>query len=676
MNRRIIGSLYKKEMLDVLRDKKTVLMMIVIPIILYPLLFIVGIQFITSITKNIETNTYKVAFSYDVEQELYEQFYKVNASQTEDDEKYSFKIYEMDNCKQALSDGNIDAYVEKIERDGKPEYIIHYMSSVNNSNYCATKVAEILDKYSYAITTSIVKEHGLDVDSVLNPISIKYQNMSTNEESAGSILATILPTMLIFSLLLGTMYPAIDTTAGERERGTLETVLTLPITNRQLIFCKFLAVSTIGIVTALLNIISMSFVGAYIYNVVNVTGNGSGVDMTKYIPAIVVGILCVIAFAIFMSAITMCVCAFAKTYKEANNYITPLTLVIMFASFIQFLPNVVLTQKMAVVPVANICLLIRDILCFKFDIGIIAIVLVSNAAYGIIAVLFLSKIYNSESVLFGDGRNTTLVFEKRSNMIRGGVPSTGDAWLVIAVTAVMIIYAGGFAQLEYGMLGVIITQLIIVGIPIAAAIYSKKNLKETFRIKKTRGINYVAAVIMMAGAIMIGVVISAVAGSIFKESGYNVDISMESLIGDSFAVTLIIVAILPAICEELMFRGYILSAMEKGMKPKGALLLSAALFGIYHMSIVKFFTTGFLGLVICYVAYKTKSIFAGMVMHFINNGLSCVILYYPEQMEKVLPIISQDKLSVVDTIVLVVAGATLLVLGKHIITNEVDKKCV
>lgn len=665
-NKRIIGSLYKKEMLDVLRDKKTVLMMIVVPLILYPLLFIVGLQFVNSITRDMEKATYRVAFDYEVEGELVSIFSKKESAEGDE---YSFKLFRVDDCAKALSNRQIDVYVERIESAEKPEYRIHYMSSVNNSSYAADKVAEVLSIYSKSITVAIIEDMGLDADDVLQPIKIIYEDMSTKEESAGNILGIMLPFMLIFSILLGTMYPAIDTTAGERERGTLETVLTLPITNRQLIISKFLAVSTIGIVSALLNLISMGAVGAYTFSVVATT-NDDKIDMAKFIPAILVGILCVVAFAVFISAVTMCVCAFAKSYKEANNYITPLSLVMMFASFVEFLPNIVLTERMALMPVANICLLIRDILAFKFDIGVIVIVLVSNIAYGIMAVMFLGKIYNSESILFGDGKETTLIFEKRSNMIKGGVPSTGDAWLVMAVAAVAIIYAGGFAQVKYGMAGVIMTQLLIAGIPLAASAYSKKSFKKTFRLRGCKAMHIASAIIMIIGAMMLGIVLTAFTSTIFKESATNVDISMNSLLGDTFIVTLLIVAVMPAICEELMFRGYILTAMENKLKPASAVLLSAALFGVYHMSVVKFFTTGLIGLAICYVAYKTKSIIPGMIMHFINNGLSCVIMYYPDQAGKIMPLFLEEKLSAVDVIVLLVIGAMLVFVGKRLLDSN------
>lgn len=667
MRTRVIKNLYKKELLDVLRDKKTVLMMLVVPLVLYPLMFVVGMQLMAGISASMSERTYRIALDFeDADGDVQRQFEALAWW-----EGYSFEFLEPEEPEQALKNEAIDAYIEQKTKDGKIFFEVYYASAVTNSSYATDMIEQILIQYNTMLSTQNVEAAGLNAERVLHPVDISYVDMSSGEESAGSLLGTVLPFMLIVSLLLGTMYPAIDTTAGERERGTLETVLTLPVSNRELIVSKFLTVATIGVVSAVLNIIAMSFVGAYMYSMLkNMSEHIQGVAMGRFVPAMLIGVLCVLAFAVFISAVTMCVCAFAKSYKEANNYITPLTLVVMFASFIGFIPNVTLTGNMALVPVANICLLIRDLLAFKINIGIIAIVLVSNVAYGIIAIMFLGKIYNSESILFGDGSGSVQIFERRSNMVRGGVPTTGDAWLVVAVTAVVIIYVGSSVQLRFGYFGVLGTQFIIFGIPLLAALYAKKNLIQTFRLKMC-GLRYVlGGIVMVLGAIALGMVLTVLTGVVFRTSAENAADSMQQLIGDNFLSTLLVVALAPAICEELMFRGYIFSAFEARLSPVMAIAGSSVIFGLYHMSIVRFFTTAMIGAVICYAAHKSKSILPGMLMHFINNALSVLVMYYPEQMGRVLPVIVQETFSVSDLMLLAAAGIVLLTVGAKIIGRK------
>ncbi len=670
MNLKNVKSLFKKELLDVLRDKKTVIMMVLVPIVLYPLLIVVSLQVMSKITTTMSEKTYTVAIESEDSGVISDLLAKYEFAD------YSLKFVETSEPEKALAGENIDVYIKISLENGKEKFEIYYISSITNSNYAADKVSKFLSDYSSDITKKTLEAAGLDADEILKPIEVSFKDKATNEETAGSLLSSILPFMLVVSLLMGTMYPAIDTTAGERERGTLETLLTLPVTNSEIIVSKFLVVGTIGIISALLNVISLIGVGIYMYSMASTYNSNisGGVDIAKFIPALLIVILCVFAFAVFISAITMCVTAFAKTYKEANNYITPLSLVVMFASFIGFIPNVRLTEKAALFPVANITLLIRDMLSFKYDAKVVLLVLLSNVLYGFFAIWILGRIYNSESILFGESAAGVQIFERRKNLKPGGVPELGDTILVLLVTIFAMIYIGGAIQLKYEYLGVFGTQLLILGIPVFAALYTKKDFKKTFRINKCKGSYFLAAAFMIIGAVLLGIVITSIIGIFLPESIDETYELQKSLMGDNFFSTLFIVAIVPAVCEEFMFRGYVLSALSDKFKPKAAMLIAACLFGIYHMSLVRFIVTAFLGYVSCYVVYKSKSIFTGSLMHFINNGLSVLILYYPNLVGKIFPVLTSETLDIVDLLFLIIIGILFMYLGNFIIKAPKGKK--
>ncbi len=669
MNFNIVKALYKKEILDVLRDKKTVLMMLVVPLVLYPLLIIFGLQLMTKISTDMSKQNYRIAMDFE-NSELEDMFV------SEEEEGYSVTLVSVEDVKDALAKDEIDAYVTKEVIDGKETFVVCYLSAVTNSSYSADIIIEVLQNYSTSITEGLIEDAGMDPQYVLHPISLAARDYSSTEESAGNLMGSLVPFMLVTSLLMGTMYPAIDTTAGERERGTLETVLTLPVTNQELFFSKFLTVATIGIASAILNIISMGGVGIYMYKTMLSVGTGGGIDMASFVPGIIICGLCVLAFAVFISAISMCVCVFAKSYKEANNYITPLTLVVMFASMVSLVPNVELTSNMALMPVVNICLLIRDLLVFKFNITIIMLVLISNIIYGMLAVVLLGRIYNSEAILFGDGSTSVQIFEKRSNMIKGGVPTFGDVWLILAVTLVAMIYIGGAIQLKLGYYGVLGTQFIILIIPMIYVLYTKKSVKETFRIRKCRLKDFLGGIFMICGTVLMGMIITAISGAIFKESSVELAESMDYLLGDDFFKTILVVAVAPAICEELMFRGFVFSSLEAKLDCKKAIFIGAVIFGAYHMNIVQFFTTAFIGGVICYVSYRSKSIFPGMIMHFLNNAFSCVNMYYPDVAKKIVPILGKEYLSMADLVIVAFIGYVLISVGVYILNYKKKEKIV
>lgn len=685
LNSKIIKTLFKKELLDVLRDKKTVIMMLIVPVILYPLIFVVALQVITSVSSSIQTHTYNVAVDCEDDGMLlsYIEHYDASAKEStentdiENPSAYSLNIVEPesvgDDYKAALQSEEIDVYVTSTLQDGKVKYDIYYLSSAANSGYASDIVYDIISTLKQDMTKQKIEEAGLDIKEVLEPVSYSYVNIASNEQSMGSLLGTILPFMLIISLLMGTMYPAIDTTAGERERGTLETVLTLPITNRQLIISKFLTVALIGLISAFLNIISMGGIGLYMFNMMNITGEAGGVNLISFIPAIIISILAILAFSLFISAITMCITSFAKSYKEANNYITPLMLAVLFTGYIGFLPNVELTRGMAMVPVANICLLIKNLMLFKIDYTIVAFVLVSNIAYAAFAILFLSKIYDSESILFGEGKSGIQLFEKRSNMKKGGVPTTGDAWFILMLVIVLVIYFGGILELKYGIFGVFGTQMIILFVPLLMAVYTKKDLKKTYSLRKTGIMSFLGGILLIIGTLLAGMILSGIMSMIFPDNAAAVSDSFSGIMDHGVWISLLVIAFTPAICEELMFRGYIYAAMKNRYKAVTAIMIVAAVFGLYHMSIVKFLTTGLLGGMLCYTVYCTGSIFPGMVMHCLNNMISVLVYYYPEQIGRVFPIVVKETLNIGDILMLLGAGIILMAAG-IVILRRVRKK--
>lgn len=693
INTKIVRTLVKKEMLDVFRDKKTVIMMLVVPIILYPLIFLGAMQLVAFISSSMEDENYRIVVEADDEEAFVHKLAEFREKEDEADEdggtstgeaekengeessgqSYEITIVDADSISDyetALNEEEIDVYVLGQMQDGQMQYEIYYLSSETNSAYAANLVMDVFDELKNDMTRQLITEEGMDVSAILEPIQYEKKDTASNEQSLGSIMGSILPFMLVISLLMGTMYPSIDTTAGERERGTLETILTLPVTNRQLIISKFITVAVIGMVSAFLNILSMGAIAIYMYKMMDLQTDVATFDMAKFIPAIFVCILAVFAFSLFISAVTMCVTSFAKSYKEANNYITPLMLVVMFVGYIGFIPNLELTQTMAMMPVANICMLIKNMMTFKVDYGMIAVVLLSNVAYAVIAILFLSKIYDSEAILFSDTKAGLQLFEKRSNLQKGGVPTVSDVWFVVAVTMLLMLYVGSMLQLKFGLAGVFGTQMIILFAPLFQVVYTKRDFRQTYGFAKAKLPGYLGGVLIAVGMVLLNVVIAAGLMKLFPESAANIETTFDGILGDNAMAAFVVIALTPAICEEMLFRGVILHALKAKYRISSAIAITAALFGLYHMSLVKFIPTGLLGLVLCIVVWRTGSIYPAMVMHFINNAISVWAAYYPEQVEKILPALCQSTFSVSDVLCLCGAGLVLIGIGGTILWKQ------
>lgn len=681
MNTKIIRTLVKKEMLDVFRDKKTVVMMILVPVILYPLIFVGVMQLMSFISSSMETQNYRIAVDAEDEDAFLHKLLEKettapgeqNAKEAEEDKAYEITVVDaasVSDYEAALNEETIDVYVCGRQQDGRMRYDVYYLDSIANSEYAAGIVMEAFDDLREEMTKRRIAQAGLDVHEILEPIGYEKENLASSEQSLGSIMGSVLPFMLIISLLMGTMYPAIDTTAGERERGTLETILTLPVTNRQLIVSKFITVAVIGMISAFLNILSMGGIAFYMYEIMDLQTDMGSFDMTKFVPAILVCVLAVFAFSLFISAVTMCVTSFAKSYKEANNYITPLTLVVMFVGYIGFIPNLELTQTMAMLPVANICLLIRNMLLFKVDYGMIAVVLISNVAYAVVAILFLSKIYDSEAILFSEQKGSLQLFEKRSNLRKGGVPALSDVWLVVAVTILLVLYAGSLLQVRYGLAGVFGTQMILLIVPLALVVYTKKDIRLTYGFAGADAAGFIGSAFLAVGLYPVNIVLAAGLMRLFPESAGNVETAFAGLLGDNVAAVFLVIAVAPAVCEEMLFRGLILHSLKARYRAVPAIAVTAALFGFYHMSLVKFLPTGLLGAVLCYVVWRTGSIYPAMLMHFLNNAFSMIVVCFPEQAGRAVPLLVKETLTFSDGMLLLGTGLIFLGMG-----GAVLKKC-
>ena len=696
--------LLKKELLDVFRDKKAIIMMVLVPILLYPLIFFGSMAVMTMIQSNMEEGEYKVAIVASDDGALKSAVEKHNENaKVEAQEKAETESTDQGNSsedsvsqgnsastsangiatdvltlvdapsgdyQEALQNEELDAYVTSSkDSSGKTVYEVYYVSSITNSSYAAGIVRDVVDELSREESKEKIQAAGLDADVIMNPVVCESEDLASSEQSAGSILGMILPFLLVLSLLMGTMYPAIDVTAGEKERGTLETLLTLPVSNREIIFSKFFTVAIIGIISALLNIVSIAFMGIYMIRLMGDAMESmgisfAGIDIGKFIPAIIFTVLAILAFSLFISAVTMCITSLAKSYKEANNYITPLMLVVMLTGYIGFIPNIELTHTMALVPVANICLMIKNLLLFKVEYKLVAMVLVSNVLYAIVAVLILSRIYDSENVLFDEGKFSLKLFERRSNMKKGGVPTTGDAWFMVVFVMFAYLYLGSVLEMKYGFGGIFGIQMIIFVLPLLYVLYTKRSILQTYSFRKTKFMNFVAALFMGCGAMLIGIILTSFVSMLFPTEAEMVSSGlMNELMSDNELLTFAVVALTPAVCEEMLFRGFLFSAFRGRDKIVVSVLLTAVIFGVYHMSIVRFFTTALLGAALAVIVYYSDSIFPAMMMHAINNGIAVLQMYHPDTMENIFPLFAVEEPGIMESIVVSTMGILLLAAG-------------
>ena len=607
----ILTALYKKEMTDILRDRKTLLMMILLPVVLYPLLFFGGMYFVSYTLSGSGTQYVIACDSYETVSVLeeylaYYDTYDVKIVQVKEGTDFSSVKADAEIC---ISDDN---------------YRIYYDSSVTASATAASISEELLEEYMEDRTRLLLSENGLDAEEILAPFSYEKTDTASSEDRIGYVLGMIMPFLLIVSIMMGALYPAIDVTAGEKERGTLETLLTLPVSNMELLSGKFLAVSTISVCSALLNILSMASACALWYASMNVS-MGEDTNLWTFLPVFGIMLVSMLFFAVLISALLLCICVNTSSFKEAQNMTTPLLIIVLVFSMAGMLDGLKLS-RMAAVPVVNVALLIRDAFAFQYSAGSIVTVLVSNLVYSAAVLVIMSRMYASESILFWDGMNGIHFFKSRKYIIKkeGSLPGVGDAVILSGVFLMLMLTVGTYLQVRFVGIGLLGIQALAAGLPLFMAWYMKNDFKELFAFRKPKkpAITIPACFLLWLGVYLFLISVAPVLEHLFPAAAENLDTTEDYIVSMSKFTMVMVVAVAPAVCEELFFRGFLLGTFRGKWSKPVALVLVSVLFGLYHMSLPKFFTTGLLGAANGFALLMSGSIYPAMAMHFLNNTIS------------------------------------------------------
>ena len=389
-------------------------------------------------------------------------------------------------------------------------------------------------------------------------------------------------------------------------------------------------------------------------------------NMLDFVPSVIIMLITLPVFALFVSAVCLCVCIFAKSFKEANNYSTPLLLVFMFGSMAGMLPNIELNMKTALIPVVNLALLIKAVFVLQFDWTSILIVIVSSVLYSLASVWFMSKLFSSEAILFGEGFSSFRLFESRKNMKKGQMPGFGDNILMFGVMLLLMLYLSTTLLLRFGIWGTAICQAMIFLIPVGYAWYMKADLKKLFSVKIPSVVHLLGGVCLWVGVFAAEQIVLTLLAEVFPAMAQTSSELNDSILQAGFLPAFFVVSICPALAEEAAFRGFLFGSLNVKYKPWIAIVVSALAFGLYHMNLLQFFGGAMMGVAIGYACYKSRSIFVGVLMHFINNGLSVVLNFNQELLAKI-PILGNESYKLSDyfifaavTIIFILAGIIFL----------------
>jgi len=394
---RNIWVVYRKELLDLIRDRRTLIGTFLWPLVLFPLMTVGFGQ----IEKKVSQKAAKREASIML---LGGEHAPELAAKLRETEGLAL-VPTADDSVQQINNKKLQAAVEfpagfqeKILNGVEPPKVsIYFYDTEGRSERAVDRIGKTVDQYRAEVVERRLGARGL-MTGLLKPVDVRAENVASAEKVGGILLGTLLPYFIILLCLMSALQPAIDLTAGEKERGTMETILASSVGRIELVLGKFLLVLSFSVFNTILSIssfaVTMRFAKDYAAEMTR------GYSYTINPKAMLLVFLIVLPLAVLFSAALLTIALFAKSFKEAQSYTGYVMLAAIFPALISILPGIDLNAGLALVPIINVSLVARELFTGSFPWGLMGLVFASTTVYAAAALWVAMKMFQRESVLF------------------------------------------------------------------------------------------------------------------------------------------------------------------------------------------------------------------------------------------------------------------------------------
>jgi ABC-2 type transport system permease protein/sodium transport system permease protein len=411
--------LARKELREILRDRRTIVTMVLMPLLLYPLIGIAFRQFHLSSLTIPTTPEYQIAFASEDEARALLAYLSPHtlvpeqANGTDARTDAILKPATARDLELAVRSGEAHLAVRVRNRSQAGmhpgpglECELLYLEGSPTSMSALTYLESLCAAANIRSLEYRLQMLGRPARAL--PVRMERTALRDPAVKSGYSVAALVPLVLILMTITGAVYPAIDLTAGERERGTLEILVAAPIPRLGLLSAKYIAVVVVALLTALVNLVSMTAT-LQISGLAERVFQGQG--LTAAVVLEVFGLL--VLFAAFFSAVLLILTSFARSFKEAQAYLVPLMVVSLVPGMLGIMPGMSLEGPLALVPLLNIVLLARDLFEGKANPFAAAAVVGSTFLYALCAVTVAAQIFGAEAVLYSERVSWSHLFRRR-----------------------------------------------------------------------------------------------------------------------------------------------------------------------------------------------------------------------------------------------------------------------
>ncbi len=621
MNSSEISTVFRKEFKETIRDWRTLCVGIMVPLILYPISLIVASKIMVErrarndsvvtkvLVKGSGSAWVKEQFAENKQIRLLDESFEQNSSSTE-----------------LLRRGKADVVVTVpsdvsapyVKSNVTPEITVQ-VDDLKDSNGAYLRVGALLREMRLKLSEKRMTDAGIE-SPWLKRLHFNSVNVESPAKRTGAWLSLTLPLTLVLLILTGTLFPAIDLITGERERGTLPVLLVSAVRRDSIVYGKLLVVFTIGLVTVVLLLTSLIVM---LSTVLSKVEDGSGAFALSLSPTnIFLTVPLSFPLILLFGSIGVWISAYARNFQQGQGYSVPYLMSAMFLSSVALFPEKHLPAAIYVVPVSNVCVCMTEILRGNLNWGAVLVTFLSSTAYGLYVSHIAIDLLGKEEILF---------------KIQTSPKRRKDYDRVVAVlyacTFIAMFYIGQIAQLldrVYGMIG---TQLLVIALPAFAVVgWLRLPFKETFSFKKPPLTAFIGAPLLAPGTVLLTSVMVALQNSVLPMSQTFAKALTDVMTpkDQSMSMILFAMAVMPGICEELLFRGAIYGLLRRKFNTVGCCIFVGVLFGFFHLSGYRLLPTAFLGIILTLMVYRTGSIFPSMLFHASHNALAILATSIPE----------------------------------------------
>lgn len=668
-----IRLIYLRELRDQLRDRRTLFTIVILPLLMYPLLamvwcqmqqflkerpskvLIVGAERLPQDPALLEGGVFAKSLCSETEAGLLDLVFDEKLNQlpvaevkSAAEREIASRLYDVAVFFPPDFAENIDRFRQEKKKTGEqnlqvadldqaPQPEIFVDSASDGSRIALTRVDFVLRRWRESLVQQNLIQSDIPIGAT-RPFEVVSTDVAETFRRRAALWSKVLPFVVLIWALTGAFYPAVDLCAGEKERGTLETLLVSPAMRGEIVWGKLLTVTTFSMATALLNLLCMGLTGSLFFMQMAQTLQSPMLDLGP--PPI--ASLCWLAVAVvpisaLFSALALAIAAFARSTKEGQYYLMPLLLISLPLMVLPLLPQVRLDLGFSLIPVTGMMLLLRALMEGQYFEGLryAPFVIGVTGLCCWLSIRWAVQQFNSESVLFRESERFGVgLWLRQLIRDRDDLPSPTEA-IVCGVLLLLIRFVASFTiSMPTGWsqfaLTTVVVQVALIATPACLmAIMLTRKPRQTLLLQAPSFWSTVPAAIALA--LLLHPALMWIATGIrtiypLTDETLRALAPLEGLLQQAtLPGLLLLVAVTPAICEELAFRGFILSGLRRIGHKWTAIVLCSVIFGVAHGLLQQSLAATIVGIVIGYIAVKTNSLLPAMAYHLVHNSLGVLL---------------------------------------------------